>query len=75
MRLDTPEVELFATELFLNDTSGLDSRSQHILFGGEVVRFANSVHFVQVAVGHESGIHSQTDLNYSSTKVLKITKA
>lgn len=32
-----PEVQLFAGELFFNDTSCLDSRSQHVLLSGEVV--------------------------------------
>lgn len=42
-------MQLFAGELFLDDTSRLDSRSQHVLLGGEVFRLADSVHFVEVA--------------------------
>lgn len=48
---DLPEVQLFAGELFFNDTSCLDSRSQHVLLSGEIVRLADSVHFAEVAVG------------------------
>jgi len=50
-------MELFAAELFLNDTSSLDSRSQHILLSREVVGFADSVHFGQVAMEDKSAIH------------------
>lgn len=46
---DSPEVQLFAGELFFNDTGGFDSRSQHILLSGEVVWVADSVHFIEVA--------------------------
>lgn len=42
-------MQLFAGELFFDDTGGFDSRSQHILLGGHVVRLADSVHFVEVA--------------------------
>lgn len=45
----SPEVQLFAGELFFNDTSCFDSRSQYILLSGKVVWLANSVHFIQVA--------------------------
>lgn len=51
VRWDSPEVQLFAGELFFDDTSCFDSRSQHILLGWEVFRFADSVHFVEVADG------------------------
>lgn len=46
---DLPEVQLFAGELFFNDTSCFDSRSQHVLLSGEVVWLADSVHFIEVA--------------------------
>lgn len=46
---DLPEVQLFAGELFFNDTSCFDSRSQHVLLSGEVFWLADSVHFIEVA--------------------------
>lgn len=42
-------MQLFAGELFFDDTGGFDSRPQHILLGGHVVRLANSLHFIEVA--------------------------
>ena len=46
-----PEVQLFAGELFFDDTGGFDSRSQHVLLGGHVVRLADPLHFIEVAAG------------------------
>lgn len=43
-------MQLTAGELFFNDTSGFDSRSQHVLFSGHVVELADSVQFVEIAV-------------------------
>lgn len=42
-------MQLFAGELFFDDAGGFDSRSQHVLLGGHVVRLADSLHFVEVA--------------------------
>lgn len=47
----SPEVQLFAGELFFDDSGGFDSRSQHILLGGHVVWLADSLHFIEVAEG------------------------
>lgn len=66
-------MELFAGEIFLNDTSSLDSRSQHILLSREVVGFADSVHFAQVAVEDnfiERPIHLLKNLQSITLKVL-----
>lgn len=47
----SPEVQLFAGELLFNNTSCFDSRSQHVLLGGHVVRETDPVHFAEVAEG------------------------
>lgn len=58
LRLDLPEVQLFAGELFFNDTSRFDSRSQHILLSRHVVWLADSLQFIEVAeVGTREGSH------------------
>ena len=59
-------MQFFASELFFNDTSGLDSRPQHILLIRKIVGLADSVHIGEVAVNgkftreHASQIYSQT---------------
>ena len=46
----SPEMQLFAGELLLDDTGCLDSRTQHVLLIGQVIRLCDSVQFSKVAV-------------------------
>lgn len=59
---DSPEVQLFAGELFFDDTSCFDSRSQHILLGGEVVWLADSLHFIEVADNGRTNRNQASDM-------------
>lgn len=54
----SPEVQLFAGELFFNDTSCFDSRSQYILLSRKIVRLTDSVHFIEVADGGRTNRNS-----------------
>ena len=66
-------MQFFASELFFNDTSGLDSRPQHILLIRKIVGLADSVHIGEVAVNgkftreHTSQIYSQAGTPTSFT--------
>ena len=62
---ELPEVQFFASELFFNDTSGLDSRPQHILLIRKIVGLADSVHVREVAVnGKFTREHTNVFTNY-----------
>lgn len=59
---DLPEVQLFAGELFFDDTGCFDSRSQHILLSGEVFWLADSLHFVEVADNGRTNSNQASDM-------------
>ena len=58
-------MQFFASELFFNDTSGLDSRPQHILLIRKIVGLADSVHVGEVAVNGKN--HKRTRVTNSFT--------